>query len=280
MNFQRVTPDAHLEFKALIYEYLGLEPAKLAAMDTETNSVAVGLNKFMRKMLQKAIGSIWAPEGTAFRLCSDDAAKALGWPDAATHDLAELFAYALVRAARKARGLAYLPLCPADDGIVERPWDKNDLGTAAEYAVVARTLLMDGVREMRDAHGLEGAQPLSVRVLIKQLLGLRAKYLVQPLYGSQREAGLAYGRDPEGQAVAALAVFLLQAIETFHSALATDIEMISLLIVDPSCGGGAQVRQANCFNVLVAGLLAEPATKRDIGFLVRTAASAHSCTVH
>lgn len=280
MYYQRITLGAHLEFKALVFEYLGLDPDKLAAIDTETNSVAGGLNNFMRKTLERAIRSVWAPDGAVFQLRTDDAAKALGWPDAATHDLSELFAYALVRAARKARGLPYMPLCPADGGAIISAQEESDLWTAAECAAVAKTLLMDGVREMRDAHGLEGAQPMSVCALVKKRLGLRPKYLVQSLYTSGREASLAYGRDPEGQTVAALAILLLSVLETFQAAVASDIEMISLLITDPSCGGGARVRQANFFNVLVAGLLAEPEVERDLGFLVKTAAPAGTRTVH
>lgn len=278
MRINEVEANACVEFKALVYDLLGLDPAALAKMDVETNSIAAGLNLFVRQMLKRAIERIGAGNDAAFRLCDSVSAKALD-QDEATCDLSTLFEFALVSVARTARGQSHIPLCPAAKDIdLAGPHSGGNLWTASQCAAVAVTLLKDGILKARDLPGPGAAQSLSICDLVKRQLGLTPKDLVRPLYATQREANRAFARDPEGQVIVGLAAFLVRLIEMFQAAAAQNIESIRLLIWDRTSGRESLVRLSNISTLLAAALLAEAG--RDIAFLVQSTAPAHSTALH
>ncbi|MCX8254011.1 MAG: hypothetical protein OTI36_08515 [Beijerinckiaceae bacterium] len=266
-----------MEFKALVYDLLGLDPAALAKMDVETNSIAAGLNLLVRQMLQRAIERISATNEAAFRLCNSVSAKALN-QDEAMCDLSTLFEFALVSVARTVRGLSHIPLCPATEVIDLDPHRGGSVWTASECAAVAVTLLKDDILKARDLSGPGVAQSMSICDLVKRQLGLIPKDLVRPLYATQREANRAFARDPEGQVIVGLAAFLVRMIGMFQAAAAQNVDSIRLLIWDRTVGRESLVRLSNISTLLAAALLAEEG--RNIAFLVQSSAPAHSSALH
>ena len=110
---------------AVMHDMLGLDPAVLATMRTPAAneegagtpgaSSQAGLHSFMRRVLALRL-SLQDAEVAAVRLKTESSAKANGWPDARTANVAMLLVWALVSPDRQLQGLPEVPLLLAGPG--------------------------------------------------------------------------------------------------------------------------------------------------------------------
>ena len=272
---------SNVDFEALVRTLLKLDPAALASMDNETGKTAVGLQIFVRITVARAIGSVWAPEDAIFRLYSDQQARAAGWPDAATMNLSTIFAFALVRASRKARGLRDIPLYPVDIREAEAPRMRapDKLLTASEYAAVATTLFKDDILAMRDAASFPAPSSTSYCALVREWLGIKPQYLVRPWYTTRCDADAAFAHNPDGAVSYGMASMLMSVLEAYQAAAAKKIDKISLMVVDDRNYEGRECAKRVNIGALLTGALLNEGT-RDIGFFVLKVARRRARTLH
>lgn len=220
MKTKKADSNKCLKLEALVRKYLHLDPGALARLGAEAGAslgtCESGLHEFMRRVLERAIGSVWLPDDAVIRLSS---AKVPGWPDAKTYNLAQLLSWALVREPRRMRGKPQLPLLPADPCIVDfLPKREGAKRTPVlELLAVIATLFDVDFDNIRDAPGPDARQPVAIASLIREMLGVEPTRLVRPYYDAQKDADEAIARDPEAQAVAGLSALLTRSVFNFPS---------------------------------------------------------------
>jgi hypothetical protein len=90
---------------------------------------------------------------------------------------------------------------------------------------------------------------------------------VRASHKRRKKEDKAFSRDPEGQTIIGIPLFLLSLIETYTTAAASGIDSISLLLINDSLyKGPATTRHSNLATLLIVGLLAE--SGRELLFLV------------
>lgn len=108
----------------LISEIFGCRSEDFVALDPAQASALAGLQELLRRSLERAMSMLWPREIESFQFVSDASAAALtdaGWPSAATHNLAELFAHALIFTTRLARHERTVPLRVRVEAVAKLP---------------------------------------------------------------------------------------------------------------------------------------------------------------
>lgn len=120
MNTNRQISEDHT-FTQLVRTLLKLDPSALASLGAAngatSRTAAAGLHELMRRVLERALSLLWAPDDFTLHLHTNVSAKALRH-NAKIHNLVELFAWALIRVPRRMRGSGDLALCEADPKLV------------------------------------------------------------------------------------------------------------------------------------------------------------------
>ena len=260
------------DLKTLVRDLLNVDPsafAQLGAKSGAGGNVQAGLHEFMRDMLERSIGMLWAPDHHEVRLQTEAGARALGY-DARLYNLQQLCSLALVRMPRRKRGLKDLSLHEARANVVDfprKPGARGQRSSVAELVAVALVLLEPDFDALRDAPGLD-ASSISVRVAMDDLLNVKPEALIRPYYDEQSDIEVASQRDPEAMALAGLSTMLTRIVFHVPLILEQGIDSIRFLLMTEAnyadAGGAAA---ANLAALLTLGLLADG--KRDVAFVAQ-----------
>ncbi|MCX8255323.1 protein of unknown function [Beijerinckiaceae bacterium RH AL1] len=261
------TKHTNPDLKTIVRSLMNVEPSSIASLGAKSGAggnIRAGLHEFMRAMLERSVGLLWAPDNYEVRLQNEAGARAMGY-DAKTFNLLQIFALALVREPRRKRGLKDLVLREAHTNVVDLPRKTGTRSSVVELVAIASILFEPDFDAMRDAPGLAPGS-VSVRALMSELLNVKPETLIRIYYDNQSDADKAFAKDPEGQTLAGLSAMLTRIVYHYSMIAGQNIDKISFLFATEHNYSDAEgAAAANLGAVLTLGLLEDG--KRDLGFV-------------
>ncbi len=253
--------------KTLVSDLIGLNPQALASMaeqptslegDPSPETVWDGLNRFVRKVLAGYL-ALANVDRAAVRLKDETSARANGWPDARTANVAMALIWALLAEDRDLKGLSPVPLLRADPASVT--CDPVIEGTEAlsTYELCRRVLSLELTEEMEQrrqggiARPADGARVTSIGTAINEILGLDSASL-EAFLETKVGSGIS-DLDADMRVRIALNLIVRGAICQFYTMRDRGVEEVRLMTnEDARDAGKPDARTAN-FATLVATAL-------------------------
>ena len=272
--------DGSVTMDHLVLDLLGLDPAVLARFGEANDAVdhsdqrarhqgatsRRGLNLLLRRALALTL-DLRDDHGAVVRLKSAETARANGWPDAQTANVAMMLTWALMEDDRQFKGLPSVPLLAAT-GPGSRVLDPSSAGVPSAADLVARfgaPVCIGPEWGARREDSLAsppatavGTPVASTNQAIEDILRLRPRTLASVLDRYDRHPEGSYVVDPERAGRAGLSRLVRDVMRQYETMTLRRVDEIRLMTdEDAEVGCRPDARSANFATLLSAGLLSE-----------------------